>query len=155
MNELIMKHNNNDTSSGYLLQKSKVNRKIYKDTNYRFGIDKLQAYLKVDPISSETQFYLANGYANLGMLDSAIICAKKSIASYPEYSKGLFSLHQFFMNLKKYDEAVKVMDRYLVARPQDAEGYIMKAQSQLKAGQQLQARPDVTTWFPLHQKMKL
>ena len=35
------------------------------------------------------------------------------------------------MNLKKYDEAVKVMDQYLDARPQDAEGYIMKAQSQL------------------------
>ncbi len=104
---------------------------IEKDANFRLGIDKLQSYLKVDPISSETQFYLANGYANLGMLDSAIICAKKSVESYPEYSKGLFSLHQFYMNLKKYDEAVKVMDQYLDSRPQDAEGYIMKAQSQL------------------------
>ena len=36
MYELIMKHDNNDTSSGYLLQKSKLNKKVYKETNYRF-----------------------------------------------------------------------------------------------------------------------
>ena len=39
MNELIMKKNNdnvNDNGSGYLLQKSKVNKKLYKETNYRF-----------------------------------------------------------------------------------------------------------------------
>lgn len=104
---------------------------IERESNFRLGIDKLQSYLKIDPISSETEFYLANGYANLGMMDSAIICAKKSVIYYPEYSKGLFALHQFYMNLKKYDDAIKSMDQYLEARPQDAEGYIMKAQSQL------------------------
>ena len=35
MNELIMKKDN-DTSSGYLLQKFKLNKKLYKETNYRF-----------------------------------------------------------------------------------------------------------------------
>ena len=37
MNELITKkYNNNGNGSGYLLQKSKVNKKIYKETKYRF-----------------------------------------------------------------------------------------------------------------------
>jgi len=36
MNELIMEYDNNTHSSGYLLQKSKVNKKVYKETNYKF-----------------------------------------------------------------------------------------------------------------------
>jgi predicted Zn-dependent protease len=36
------------------------------------------------------------------------------------------------MNQKKFDEAVKVMNQYLDARPADAEGFIMKAQSLLE-----------------------
>lgn len=104
---------------------------IEKEGNYRLGIEKLKSYLNNDPISSESWFYLSTAYANLGNLDSAIICGKKSVETYPEYSKGLFALHQFYMNQKKFNEAIKVMNQYLDARPADAEGYIMKAQSLL------------------------
>ncbi len=104
---------------------------IEKEGNFRLGVEKLKTYLTIDPISSESWFYMATAYANMGNLDSAILCGKKSIETYPEYSKGLFALHQFYMNQKKYDEAVKVMNQYLDARPADSEGYIMKAQSLL------------------------
>jgi hypothetical protein len=36
MNELIMEYDNNTHSYGYLLQKSKLNKKVYKETNYKF-----------------------------------------------------------------------------------------------------------------------
>ncbi len=106
-------------------------RAIEKEGNFRLGIEKLKEYISIDPISSESWFYMSTAYANMGNLDSAILCAKKSVESYPEYSKGLFALHQFYMNQKKYDEAIKVMNQYLDARPADAEGYLMKAQSLL------------------------
>ena len=121
---------------------------IEKEGNFRFGIEKLKTYLSIDPISSESWFYMATAYANIGNLDSAIICGKKSIETYPEYSKGLFALHQFYMNQKKFDAAVKIMDQYLDARPADAEGYIMKAQSLL-------SKNDVNTMQAVNKAVEL
>ena len=121
---------------------------IEKQGEFRVGIEKLKNYLTIDPISSESWFYMATAYANLGNLDSAIICGKKSVETYPEYSKGLFALHQFYMNQKKYDEAIKVMNQYLDARPADSEGFIMKAQSLL-------AKQDKATMDALNKAVEL
>lgn len=102
--------------------------------NYSLAISKYQSYLKKDPTSNEVYLYLAFAYANINNLDSAIWAAQKSVALYPEFSKALFALNQFYVNKKDFVNAIKVMDQYLESRPKDADAYLIKAQTQAQKG---------------------
>ncbi len=97
--------------------------------NYRLAQQKYMEYLKFDPQSNEIYLYLSSAYANLGNLDSAIWAAKKSIEIYPEFTKSLFALNQYYVGKNDFANAAKVMDQYLEARPKDADAWLMKGQA--------------------------
>lgn len=102
--------------------------------NYRLAVEKYQEYLKKDVNSNEVYLYLAYAYANLNNIDSAIWAGKKSVELYPEFSKSLFALNQFYVTKKDFENAVKIMDQYINARPKDADGYLVKAQTLAQKG---------------------
>lgn len=106
-----------------------------KDTNLRQGLIKFHEYLKADNQNSEVYFYMANAYANLGSMDSAIWAAKESLRIFPESSRSLLSLNTFYMRKQDWKNAIKTMDIYLESRPGDADGWWMKAQGQLAANE--------------------
>ena len=87
MNELITNHNDTDTNtntgSGYLLQKSKVNKKYYKDTNYRFD----ETYINIEELQ-----------------DSIVWCLdhQSNIRKYSNTTNG----RKLFDNDKKYFENI-------------------------------------------------
>lgn len=107
---------------------------IEKDNEFAKGIEYLTRYLKKDPSRSEICFYLSTAYANLGQLDKAIGFAKRARTYFPEHSKSCFALWQYYMNKKDYEAAMSIMTKYLDYRPKDGEGFVMKAQAQLTAG---------------------
>ncbi len=97
--------------------------------DFRLAEKKYNEYLKADPNSNEVYLYLSSAYANLGNLDSAIWAAKKSVALYPEFTKSLFALNQYYIAKKDFENAGKVMDQYLEARPKDPDAWLMKGQA--------------------------
>ncbi|MBM3919646.1 MAG: tetratricopeptide repeat protein [Sphingomonadales bacterium] len=99
-----------------------------KSKNFSIALNKFRSYLSIDGKSSEVYFYLANTYANLGNLDSAIWAAEKSLAIYPESNRALLSLNSFYAGKGQWDMAVKTMDRYTKTRPADPDGWWIKAQ---------------------------
>lgn len=107
---------------------------IEKDTAFARGIDLLKRYAQTDPNRSEIHFYLSTAYANLGQLDDAIRSAETARKYYPEHSRSCFALHQYYVSKKEYDKAIQVMSEFIVSRPRDGEGYVMKAQAQLMKG---------------------
>ncbi|MBM3399102.1 MAG: hypothetical protein FJY15_00885 [Bacteroidetes bacterium] len=99
-----------------------------KAKNYPFALQKFKSYLTVDNKNSEVYFYLANTYANLGNLDSAVWAAEKSLEIYPESNRALLSLNSFYAGKGQWDMAVKTMERYTKTRPADPDGWWIKAQ---------------------------
>ena len=89
MNELIMKHDNK-YSTGYLLEKFKLNKKLYKDTNYRFD----ETYTNIEELR-----------------DSIVWCLehKSDINKYSKNNNG----RKLFVNDKKYFEnsIEKIIDK--------------------------------------------
>jgi tetratricopeptide (TPR) repeat protein len=98
-----------------------------KEKNNRLGILKYEEYLKADPNSNEVYLYLSSAYYHMGNLDSAVIAAKKSVALYPEYTQALYSLTQFQFEQKKYDDAIATVNKWLLARPKDADAWWLKS----------------------------
>ena len=99
-----------------------------KEKNYPKAVQKFKSYLAVDGKSSEVYFYLANAYANLGNLDSAIWSAEKSLEIYPESNRALLSLNSFYAGKGQWDKAVQTMLRYTNSRPADPDGWWIKSQ---------------------------
>jgi tetratricopeptide (TPR) repeat protein len=99
-----------------------------KEKNYPKAVQKFKSYLTVDGKSSEVYFYLANAYANLGNLDSAIWSAEKSLEIYPESNRALLSLNSFYAGKGQWDKAVQTMVRYTKSRPADPDGWWIKSQ---------------------------
>jgi tetratricopeptide (TPR) repeat protein len=46
----------------------------------------------------------------------------------------LFALNQYYVNKGDYENALKVMDQYLLSRPKDADAYLIKAQTFMQKG---------------------
>lgn len=104
---------------------------LNKENNPYKAISLLKEHVKTDSTSSESWFYLANAYATLQNLDSAILMAEKSLQVFKENSRALFLLYQVYMNQNSPKKAIEMMDNYIVSRPKDPDGYIMKGQAQL------------------------
>lgn len=104
---------------------------LTKENNADKAIAILKQYQQIDSISSEVFFYLANAYANKNMDDSALYYAQKSSHVFKENSRTLFLQYQIYLKKNKPEEAIAVMDAYILSRPKDPDGYIMKAQGQL------------------------
>lgn len=66
--------------------------------------------------------------------DSAIWASKKSVELYPEFTKGLMSLYNYYTAKADFENAVKTMTQYLDARPKDVEGWLYKAQALARKG---------------------
>jgi tetratricopeptide (TPR) repeat protein len=99
-----------------------------KTKNFPLALEKFKQYLTIDSKNSEVYFYLANTYANLGNLDSAVWAAEKSLALYPESNRALLSLNSFYAGKRDWNNAVKTMERYVKTRPSDPDGWWIKAQ---------------------------
>ena len=116
----VIKRPSNDDIEGY--------NAMEKVKNYPLALQKFNKYLTIDAKNSEVYFYVANVYANLGKLDSAIWAAEKSLAIYPESNRALLSLNSFYANQRQWNKAVETMERYVKTRPTDPDGWWMKSQ---------------------------
>jgi tetratricopeptide (TPR) repeat protein len=116
----VIKRPSHDDIEGYnAMEKSK---------NFGLALEKFKQYLTIDTKNSEVYFYLANTYANLGNLDSAIWAAEKSLSIYPESNRALLSLNSYYAGKRDWTNAVKTMERYIKTRPSDPDGWWIKAQ---------------------------
>jgi tetratricopeptide (TPR) repeat protein len=116
----VIKRPSHDDIEGYnAMEKSK---------NFALALEKFKQYLTIDTKNSEVYFYLANTYANLGNLDSAIWAAEKSLSIYPESNRALLSLNSYYAGKRDWTNAVKTMERYIKTRPSDPDGWWIKAQ---------------------------
>lgn len=116
----VIKRPSFDDNDGY--------KAMEKDSNYRLAEQKFQRYLNLDNKNPEVFFYLANTYAYLNKIDSAIWAAEKSLAIYPESNRALLSLNSFYARKGDWKNAVKTMERYVKTRPSDPDGWWMRSQ---------------------------
>lgn len=105
-----------------------------RSKEYDKAVKKYKEYLEKDPNSNEVYLYLAYAYANLGKMDSAIWSANQSVKLYPEFTKALFALNQFYVGKGDYEKGIKVMDQYLAARPKDSDAHLIKGQTLAQKG---------------------
>jgi tetratricopeptide (TPR) repeat protein len=102
---------------------------LNQESNPEKAISLFKSYLLQDSTSSEVWFHLASSYANLGQLDSALFFAHKSSHVFKENSRAIFLKYQLYMQKNMAKNAVEVMDDYILSRPKDPDGYIMKSQA--------------------------
>ncbi len=103
---------------------------LEKEKNFGLALQKFKSYLTIDGKNSEVYLYLANAFAGLNNLDSAIWAAEKSLSIYPEYNRALMTLNSFYAGKAQWDKAVKTMERYTKTRPIDPDGWWILAQMQ-------------------------
>lgn len=124
--------------------------KAIESNNFDLGIAKLKHYLNGDPARSELYVYLSAAYASKNMLDSAIILSKKGRTYFPENSKLIFSMYDFYMKQQKYDDMIALMNEYIEYRPKDTDGFINKAQAELMKGKPTEAIATLQENIPLN-----
>lgn len=111
-----------------------------KEERYDEAREQYLEVLKVEPLNQGALF-------NLGEIDrvnknyvGAETRFKLLLKNYEYHVLGSWSLGQVYLETKKYDEAIKLMDKMLVGSPNTVDFIIIKAEALAKKGNKAQAK---------------
>jgi len=81
------------------------------------AIDYLTKCLKMNPRHFEAHYNLGNVYSDLGNLELAKVHYELSTEIEPEYPNGFYNLGLVLISLKKYQEAIQCINKYVELAP--------------------------------------
>lgn len=81
------------------------------------AIDYLTKCLRKNPRHFEAHYNLGNVYSDLGNLELARVHYELSTEIEPEYPNGFYNLGLVLISLKKYNEAIQCINRYVELAP--------------------------------------
>ncbi|MEP1095658.1 MAG: tetratricopeptide repeat protein [Cyclobacteriaceae bacterium] len=81
------------------------------------AIDYLTKCLKMNPRHFEAHYNLGNVYSDLGNLELAKVHYELSTEIEPEYPNGFYNLGLVLISLKKYEDAIQCINKYVELAP--------------------------------------
>lgn len=88
-----------------------------EEGDYPKGINYFTLCLKENPRHYKAHFNLANTYAEAGNIDLAILHYRVSTEIAPQFPNSYFNLGLMLARSKKYEEAIKILKRFLSLAP--------------------------------------